>query len=119
MKAFIAGVITLSLLISAITVNSFFILKKTDDIIDEIKELPQSVSEADDAQLQRVWKKSHSWIALTVHRENVDEIEDTLSQLRIEISEQNDIGYLREKEHLLTIAKRLKKTESFSLSRIF
>ena len=36
MKAFIAGVITLSLLIATITVNAFLIIKKTDIILDEI-----------------------------------------------------------------------------------
>ena len=119
MKAFIAGVITLSLLVASITVNAFLITKKTDSILHEINSLSESVSAADDSDLQLLWQRSRFWIALTVHRENVDDIDDTLSQLELEIKEQNSIGYLREKQKLLSIVKRLKKTESFSLSRIF
>ena len=119
MKACISGVITLSLLITTITVNAILITKKTDAILDEINALSDSVESADDSNLQLIWQKSRAWIALTVHRENVDDIDDTLSQLELEIREQSSIGYLREKERLLTIVKRLKKTESFSFSRIF
>lgn len=119
MKAFICGVITLSLLICAITVNAILIIKKTDSILHEIALLSDDVEEADDSRLQLLWQESRVWIALTVHRENVDDIDDTLSQLELEIREKNTIGYLREKEKLLTIVKRLKKTESFSFSRIF
>lgn len=119
MKAFIAGVITLSLLITTITVNAILIINKTDRILEEINALSESVETADDTRLQMLWKNSRSWIALTVHRENVDDIDDILTQLELEIAEQNSLGYLREKKKLLTTVKRLKKTESFSFSRIF
>ena len=92
MKAFIAGVITLSLLIATITVNAFLIIKKTDIILDEIGSLADTVDKADDSKLQILWQKSRAWIALTVHRENVDDIDDTLSQLELEIKEQNNMS---------------------------
>ena len=119
MKAFIAGVITLSLLITAVTVNGFLIVKKADALISEIRALPDSPGEADDTQLKKEWEGSRVWIALTVQRENVDDIDDTLAQLSLEIAEKNDIGYLASKTRLLCMIERLKITESFSLSRIF
>lgn len=119
MKAFIAGITTLTLLIGAITTNAVMITKKTDDILKIIDELPLSASDADARELCLLWEKTRPWIAVAVHRENVDDIDDTLSQLTAEISLQSDSGYLRQKTKLRDIVERLRKTESFSLSRIF
>lgn len=119
MKAFIAGVITLSLLLCAVTLNAFLIINKTDNLLSEISALPDSPKNADDTMVRKLWEDSRTWIALTVHRENVDDIDDTLAQLSLEIRENNTALYQKEKTRLLQIVERLKKTESFSLSRIF
>jgi len=119
MKAFIAGIITLSLLIFAVTGNAFLIMKKTASLLREVEALPDSSIEADASALQEEWEGSRLWIALTVHRENVDDIDDTLSLLILEIKEGNDTGYLASKTQLYCIIERLRSTESFSLSRIF
>ncbi len=119
MKAFIAGAVTLSLLIGIIITNAFLICSKTDNILAEIDDLAKTAGDADPTQLCLLWEESRSWIALTVHRENVDDIDDTLCQLTLEIESENDIGFLRQKTKLRQIVERLRKTESFSLSRIF
>ena len=119
MKAFIIGVITLSILLSAVTVNSFFVAHRTDELLSEINSLPENAAEADISNIQGKWKSMRKWISLTVHRKNIDSIDDTIVLLSIEIDSENDGGYLREKARLLTIIERLRKTETFSLSRIF
>ena len=119
MKAFISGAVTLSLLIAIIITNAFLICSKTDEILSEIDSLSSVASESDPAELCLLWEECRSWVALTVHRENVDDIDDTLSQLTLEIESENDIGFLRQKAKLRQIVERLRKTESFSLSRIF
>ncbi|MBE6587812.1 MAG: DUF4363 family protein [Ruminococcaceae bacterium] len=119
MKAFIAGVITLTLLITAVTLNAFLIVSKTDSILREIDALPDSSNDADCSLLLQEWEDSRLWIALTVHRENVDDIDDTLALLSLYIEKGNQQGYLCERTRLYEIVERLKKTESFSPSRIF
>lgn len=119
MKAFIAGVVTLSLLITAVTVNAFLIISKTDSLLSHLEALPESVKDADESDLLKEWDSSRMWIALTVHRENVDDIDDSLAQLSLYIRKENAQGYLCERTRLYEIIERLKKTESFSVSRIF
>lgn len=119
MKAFVAGIITLSLLVCAVCANAFLIIQKTDSLIECIESLPHSAKEADEAELFFQWRRSQKWIALTVHRDNVDDIDDTLEQLSLEIDLGNDHGYMVARTKLLCIMERLKETESFSLKRIF
>ena len=119
MKAFIAGLITLALLIAAVTANAFLIVQKTDSLLSKLSALPENAEDANERELLCEWERSRLRIALTVHRENVDDIDDTLSQLSLEIARANDTGYLQRKTQLYSIVERLKKTESFSLSRIF
>ena len=119
MKAFICGIITLTTLIAAVITNTIFITKKTDIIINEIESLPEYCASADLSALSREWNDIRSFISLTVHRENIDDIDDTIEQLVLSVSSRNEQSYLYQKTKLLCIAKRLKKTESFSLSRIF
>ena len=119
MKAFIAGVITLSLLISAVSINAFFITRKTDELISLLEAMPDYCREDAEVDFLSAWESAQVWIALTVDRKNVDDIDDTLKQLRLHCREGNTQGYLVCREKLLCTVKRLKKTESFSLSRIF
>ncbi len=119
MKAFLAGIITLSLLIGAVCTNTFYILKKTDSLISSLKSLPDNCNEADLTTFSKEWEDSRVWIALTVHRENIDDIDDTLELTKLFCRIGNESAYLTAKEKLLCIAERLRKTESFSLSRIF
>ena len=119
MKAFICGIITITILIGAVVANTYFITKKTDRIIDDITSLPNNAKQADLSALSMDWEDIRPFISITVHRENVDDIDDTLEQLKLSVKEGNDHTYLINKTKLLCTAKRLKKTESFSLSRIF
>ena len=119
MKAFIAGIITLSLLITAVCINTFYIMKMTNSLIASLEALPSECEIADLHSFCDEWESSKVWIALTVHRENVDEIDDTLEQLKLYCQTGNEAAYLSAKEKLLCITERLRKTESFSLSRIF
>ena len=119
MKSFLAGLITLALLITAVCVNTFYIIKKTDGLIRSLERLPLECSEADTTAFSEEWENSKAWIALTVHRENVDEIDYTLELLRLHCRSGNKEGYLSARQKLLCIAERLRETESFSLSRIF
>lgn len=119
MKAFIAGIITLSLLIGAVVANAFLIMDRTKHLILALERLPDDPLEADVPSFAKAWEDSRSWISLTVHRDNVDEIDDTIEQLKLYWQKGNVICYLSAKEKLLCTVERLKKTESFSLSRIF
>lgn len=119
MKAFICGIITIAVLIGAVVANTVFITKRTERIIEEIDSLPDTAKTADLSALSDHWESSRTIISLTVHRENVDDIDDTLEQLKLSVRKGDDHTYLINKTKLLCTAKRLKKTESFSLSRIF
>lgn len=119
MKAFIAGIITFSLLISAVIANAFLIINKTDELLFELDALSDDATVADVSTFIKKWESSRLWIALTVHRENVDNIDDTLDQLILFRKIGNSEGYLSAKKKLHCTVERLRKTESFSLSRIF
>ncbi len=119
MKAFICGLTTLALLICAVFANTVFISKKTDIMIDRITSLPDSTDNADLSPLLFEWDSIRALISLTVHRENVDDIDDTLEQLELSVALGHELSYRSYKTKLLCTTKRLKKTESFSLSRIF
>lgn len=119
MKAFISGIITIVILIGAVVANTVFLTKKTEKIIEDIISLPDNVEAADLSKLSDDWESIRSFISLTVHRENVDDIDDTIELLKLSKATDNEQAYLIHKTKLLCTAKRLKKTESFSLSRIF
>ena len=119
MKAFIAGIITLSLLIGAVVANGIFIIRRTDELLRELSLLPEDVATADCKKFADEWKKWSPFISLSVQREAVDDIDDTLEQMKLYIKTQNSAGYLSSKKKLHCTIERLRKTESFSLSRIF
>jgi len=119
MKAFIAGVITLTILICAVTLNAVFISKKTDKLISIIDTLSNDLQSADSSDLENEWDKSKGWFALTVHRESIESIDDTIALLKTETEAGNETGYLVARTQLGCLMERLRKTESFSLERIF
>ena len=119
MKAFIAGVITLSVLTVCITVASIFITGRTDRLLSVIDSLPESVSKADSYALSAIWDQSRTLFSLSVHRKDVDNIDDTIEKMKIYIKEGNETGYLVTLTELRCLMERLKKAESFSPERIF
>ncbi len=119
MKAFIAGIITLSILIGAVIANGIFISQRTDELLRELSLLSEDVKNADSIDFSREWDTWRPFISLTVHREAVDDIDDTLELMELYIGTENSAGYLSSKKKLHCTIERLRKTESFSLSRIF
>ncbi|MBE6713834.1 MAG: DUF4363 family protein [Ruminococcaceae bacterium] len=119
MKAFIAGVVTLSVLITAVIANGFLVIGKTDRLLCEIAALPDEIEKADTSAIEKEWLSSEIWIALTVNRSTVDDIEDTLAQLICDIEAGNRIGYLVSRTKLECLFERLKQTETFNPKRIF
>lgn len=119
MKAFIAGIVTITFLVFSVSLNAVMINRKTSEILEKLEKLPKSSYDTDVSSLITEWEGSKTWIALTVHRENVDDIDDTLAQLRLEADRHNDIGYQAELKKMICLVKRLRETESFSLKRIF
>ena len=85
MKAFIAGAITLALLSILITLGSIFITGRIDRMLSAIGELSESVDTADLSELCRIWDSSRLWFVLTVHREDVDSIDDNIEKLKVYI----------------------------------
>lgn len=119
MKAFIAGIITLSLLIGAVCANAFSIINNTDKLISSIDALPDNTAIEKIDELQSIWERCKRHISLSVRRDNIDVIDDTMEQLKLYCREKDEPAYLYAKKRLLCTIKRLRKTESFSLSRIF
>ncbi len=119
MKAFISGVITLSLLTVFITLSGILITRRTDKILSVIDSLPSEISSADPSALSNIWERSQIWFSLTVHREDVDNIDDTIEKLKTHIKTGNETGYLVALTELECLIERLRSTESFSLDRIF
>ena len=119
MKAFICGAVTLTLLIGAVIANGILIIKKTDALLFEIENLSDDIEDADSSLLLDKWESSRTWIALTVHRETVDDIDDTLAKMETYIKTGNEEAYLVSRTYLKCLTERLQKTESFSVSRIF
>ncbi len=119
MKAFIAGLITLASLIAAVTFNGFFVHQKIETLLAQTQALSEEAISADATKLSDTWDASSPWIALSVSRLTVDEIEDTISLLLSDIKTGNETGYLVSRTKLICLFKRLQETESFNLRRIF
>lgn len=119
MKAFITGMITLILLIFAVTINSVLITDRANRMLRRINELPISVEESETYALTREWEGCQGLISASVSRKKIDEINDTIRQLNVYIRTKNTFSYLACREHLLCLFEHLLETESLSFGRIF
>lgn len=119
MKAFIAGIITLSILIAAVTFNGIFVCRQIQALSDETRALSSDITLANCEALTELWKSSSPFITLSVSRSSVDEIDDTITLMINDIKTGNETAYLVSRTKLICLFDRLKETESFNLRRIF
>ena len=119
MKAFLIGTATLITLITIVCINALYISRDTRALLSLVEGLENSTALADTSSLCEKWESSKKLIALSVHRETIDSIDDSIAQLTLAVKTGNESLYHTSREQLLCIIKRLRETESFSLKRIF
>lgn len=118
MKPFITGIITLTILILAVILNSIFITQKADALLKELNSLPIDLQSADTSDITEAWSKWSPFLSASVSRKKIDEIDDAIRQLELYVRSGNEFSYVSCREHLICLFERLRETESFSLSRI-
>lgn len=82
MRLFIIAIVILLFIITAISVNSVYIIQKTDRLLDlcDIIENDSSAQNVD--QLTREWQNCRDIIALAVHRTELERAEDAILALK-------------------------------------
>jgi hypothetical protein len=112
MKTFIAAVITLALVVTAISVNYVYLHKATDALI----RMTSAITDSDDAQihlLKSYWEGEKQKITLTVGHAKTDLVD----ALMIEMST-NPPNFTTAKSLLIDTFEKIKSAESLSIDGI-
>lgn len=119
MKTFIGSVITLAVLITCVALNCAYIENAANTLLSAVANLPSDVCSSDIYALKDQWDIFKTQISFTVNHKETDEIDDTISQIEVHISEKNQSAYESAIVSLKCQLLRLAESEALSIERIF
>lgn len=120
MKNFVFSVIILCVITAAVTVNSIFLSKAADSILEKIDKMPERPCEEAYICAEEIEKYAHKkefLICLSVGHHETEDILSALNDLKVR-SRGSENDYRLSLESLRDKVEDLKKSESFSLTRI-
>ena len=120
MKNFVFSVIILSVITAAVTFNSYFVSKEADRILEKTEEMPEIPCEEAyicAAEIEQSAQSKEFLICLSVGHHETEDIFAALNELKVRSSGSGN-DYKLSLEALRDKVEDLKKSESFSLTRI-
>ena len=118
MKSFIAALITLALLCTAVTVNCIFVRKELYELCELCRSMPEEAADADAAALRKKWDGCSRFISISVDHRETDAADDALSLLEASIGRGDGERYTETLAKLYGIFSRMYAAEGISLDGI-
>jgi len=112
MKTFIAAIVTLALVVTAMNVNYVYLHRAMDELI----RLTSAVSDSNDTQIRSLeshWEQQKPKICLTVGHQKTDLIDTLMIEMRTNLP-----AFEKTKSILLDTFEKIKASESLSLDGI-
>ena len=112
MRAFITALILLGILISAITLCSFYITKTVNELLMLLDE------ETDIYIMEEKWKRSRDFLSLSTIHDNIFKTDSLIESARFFKETENEEGYLYSLTLLRGILTEIKSFEKLSFTNI-
>lgn len=121
MKSFIASLVTLAVLCSAVCANCIYVENRLSELIEICDSLPDSVQDATKAHMTKLsakWESCRRYISFTVDHREVDSIDDAVSLLSVCVKTESSEKYAVALDQLSGLLHRLADSEALSLDGI-
>jgi hypothetical protein len=120
MKSFIAALILLLLLVSAVTVNSIYVRNICEDISEHADQLSKSgYDESKVSQLLALWEKHEKLLGFSVEEDELKRMNDILSSLPTFKEKASSDELVRACGLISSLSDELASYERISLESIF
>lgn len=120
MKSFIAALILLLLLVSAVTVNSIYVINICEKVSDYADQLSESGYDEDKvSQLLALWKKHERLLSLSVEEDELKRMNDILSSLPTFKEKASSDEFVRACGLISSLSDEFASYERISLESIF
>ena len=116
MKAFIISICIVILIFSATFVNSFFVKKVTENLIEKVSFLNEDYESFDN--LKGFWNKKSSFICLSSSTKETDKIEDMLSAIESLYKTDDFLGLEEKKSLLINYIRLISNHERVNIENI-
>lgn len=118
MKSFIAALITLTLLCTAVTVNCVFVRKDLYELCEMCRTMPKDAADADASEIRKKWDGCSRFISISVDHRETDSADDALSLLEASIERGDGERYAELLTKLYGIFSRMYTAEGISIDGI-
>ena len=115
MRSVIISIIILTLTVGTVTLNSVCTQSKLNKILELLEETDNS---ADIHRLSVNWGKTESFLSLTIHRRELDEITHSINDIGIAYSNNDSFAFDEAKSSAAELIKEVLSSQRFDLRSV-